>query len=133
MVSHTMAKGQLSHNFLPLLDLTFPALPSVLEVVVMARGQLNHMAQELLSTPVTLPASMVQLPMAFLIMAREMLRLPQRLKLAQMLRLMLMPSMATMAMFQLPMVVMAMDGQVATPPSLAFTDMDTHTPTGVKQ
>merc|ERR1712111_308821 len=115
----------------------FPALPSVLEVVVMARGQLNHMAQELLSTPVTLPASMVQLPMAFLIMAREMLRLPlrlpQRLKLAQMLRLMLMPSMATMAMLQLPMVVMAMDGQVATPPSLTFTDMDTHMPTGVKQ
>merc|ERR1719367_291870 len=46
-------------------------------------------------------------------------------------RLMLMPSMATMAMLQLPMVVMAMDGQVATPPSLAFTDMDTHMPTGV--
>ena len=43
-----------------------------------------------------------------------------------------MPSMATMAMLQLPMVVMAMDGQVATPPSLAFTDMDTHMPTGVK-
>merc|ERR1711923_6832 len=95
----------------------------------MARGPLKLMVLVLLSTLAVPPASMVQPPMASPTMAREMLKL----RPVQMLRLTLMLSMATMAMLlQSPTEVTAMDGQAATPQSLASTAMATHMPTGVK-
>merc|ERR1712018_828062 len=100
-----------------------------MDIQDMARGQLNLMVLVLPSTLALPPATTVQPPMASPTMAREMLSL----RPVQMLRLMLMLSMATMAMLlQSPMEVTAMDGQVATPQSLASMAMDTHTPTGDK-
>merc|ERR1711902_296656 len=130
----SMAKGQLTLNLMVLPSIHMAMLPAMLDepsmdTQDMARDLLNHMVLVLLSTLALPPASMVQPPMASPTMAREMLRL----KPVQMQRLTLMLSMATMAMLlQLPMEVMAMDGQAATPQSLASTAMATHTPTGVK-
>merc|ERR1719323_1319045 len=130
----SMAKGLLTLNLMVLPSIHMALLPAMLDAPSMAtqdmaRDLLNLMVLVLLSTLGLPPASMVQPPMGSPTMAREMLRLRQ----VQMRRLTLMLSMATMAMLlQSPMEVTAMDGQAATPQSLASTAMDTHTPTGVK-
>merc|ERR1712012_1250601 len=74
------ARGQLMLNLMVLLFIHMAMLPAMLDVPSMdiqdmAKGQLNHMVLELLSTLALPPVSMVQPPMDIQDMARGQLNL----------------------------------------------------------